>query len=63
MGTYIITFLIMVSVVVAMSVGVLAGRKAISGSCGGLGKFGLECEAGCDNPCPKRRAREQAQEH
>lgn len=63
MSIYIVTFLIMILAVLAMAVGVLAGRKPIAGSCGGLGKFNVECVAGCDKPCPKREARAQAEEH
>jgi len=41
-----ITFLVMLFIVVAMAVGVMAGRKPLQGSCGGLNKIdGLgECE-------------------
>lgn len=62
MALYIVTFLIMAIAILGMSVGVLAGRKPIAGSCGGLGKLGLECDAGCDKPCPKREARAEALE-
>ncbi|MBA4742211.1 MAG: (Na+)-NQR maturation NqrM [Azoarcus sp.] len=61
MTIYIVTFLIMGIAVLAMAVGVLAGRKPIAGSCGGLGKFNVDCVAGCDKPCPKREARAQAE--
>lgn len=61
MSIYLVTFLIMMIAVLAMAVGVLAGRKPIAGSCGGLNKFNIECVAGCDKPCPKREARAQAQ--
>ena len=36
MEIFIITFLVLALVVVGMAVGVLAGRPAIKGSCGGL---------------------------
>ncbi len=62
MTIYLLTFIIIAILVVAMAVGVLAGRNPIAGSCGGLGKLGLECEMGCEKPCPKRLARQQAQE-
>ncbi|HRP76004.1 MAG TPA: (Na+)-NQR maturation NqrM [Rhodocyclaceae bacterium] len=62
MTIFITTFVIMGLAVLGMAVGVIAGRKPIAGSCGGLGKFGLECEAGCDKPCPKRLARMEAEE-
>lgn len=62
MAIFVVTFLVMSLAVLGMAVGVLAGRKPIAGSCGGLGKFGLECDAGCDKPCPKRAAGAQAQD-
>ena len=61
MTIYIVTFVIMGIAVLAMAVGVLAGRKPIAGSCGGLGKFNVDCVAGCDKPCPKSEARAQAE--
>ncbi|MDA0690055.1 MAG: (Na+)-NQR maturation NqrM [Proteobacteria bacterium] len=46
MSLYLITFLVMLLIVVAMAIGVMAGRKPLQGSCGGLNKIeGLgECE-------------------
>lgn len=61
MSLFVVTFIIVAVVVLAMAVGVIAGRKPIAGSCGGLGKIGLECDGGCENPCPKRLARMRAQ--
>lgn len=61
MSLFVVTFIIVAVVVLAMAIGVIAGRKPIAGSCGGLGKIGLECDGGCANPCPKRLARMQAQ--
>lgn len=63
MSTFIVTFLVMLIAFAGLAVGVMAGRKAIGGSCGGMGKLGIECQAGCDNPCPDRLAKEQAQKH
>lgn len=40
--TLLLSFIIMLLVIVGMSVGVLNGRKAISGSCGGLNGGGCE---------------------
>lgn len=62
MTLFIVTFIIMTIAVLGMAVGVLAGRKPIGGSCGGLGALGLECDAGCNKPCPKRLARMQAED-
>jgi hypothetical protein len=42
--------------ILAMVMDVLVGRRPIDGSCGGL-----ECDAGCDKPCPERLARMQSQ--
>lgn len=46
MGTLIITFVVLGLVVIAMSVGVLLGRKPISGSCGGMAALGMD--VACD---------------
>jgi hypothetical protein len=62
MTLFIVTFIIMTIAVLGMAVGVIAGRKPIGGSCGGLGALGLECDAGCNKPCPKRLARMQAED-
>jgi len=62
MTIFVVTFFFMAIAVLAMAVGVMAGRKPIGGSCGGLGKLGLECDGGCEKPCPKRLARMQARE-
>ncbi len=45
MAEILITFIILLMIVGAMSVGVLMGRKPISGSCGGL------ANAGVGGPC------------
>ena len=62
MTTFLVTFLVMVIAIVAMAVGVLVGRRPIGGSCGGLERLGLECDAGCDKPCPERLAFLQTQD-
>ncbi|MFC0269371.1 (Na+)-NQR maturation NqrM [Kushneria aurantia] len=53
----------MLLLVAAMSVGVLMGRKPISGSCGGLNKLGLKegCDicGGKDEVCEERQRRER----
>lgn len=61
MTIFLVTFVVIGIAVVAMAVGVLVGRRPISGSCGGLERLGLECDAGCDKPCPERLARMQSQ--
>lgn len=62
MSTFLVTFAVMALAVVGMAIGVIAGRKPIAGSCGGMNKMGIECQAGCEKPCPKRLARQQAEE-
>ena len=61
MSTFAITLLVVVIVVAIMAIGVLFGRKPITGSCGGLAVLGLKCD--CENPCTKKLARmQEAQE-
>lgn len=48
--TVVLAFFILLFVIVAMSIGVMNGRKAISGSCGGLN--GGRCEI-CTGKCRK----------
>ena len=51
-----LSFTVMLVAVLAMSVGVLAGRKPIKGSCGGLNGRGCEL---CSGRCPKRNTPEK----
>ena len=46
MTYFLATFLVMVIVLAVMAVGVIFGRHAIKGSCGGTGN--CVCEAKCD---------------
>jgi hypothetical protein len=46
MLTIVLAFSLMLLLVAAMSVGVLMGRKPISGSCGGMSSLGME--VACD---------------
>ena len=39
---FIVVFAVMLLVVLGMSAGVLAGRKPIAGSCGGIANLGIE---------------------
>lgn len=41
---FLVVFLVMVVVVALMAVGVMAGRKPIAGSCGGIANLGIEKE-------------------
>lgn len=64
-GTFIVVFLFMGLVITAMSVGVLMGRKPISGSCGGMAALGMDvaCDickgdkAICDDEQDKAKAK------
>ena len=48
LGTLALSFLLIVLVVAAMSIGVVAGRQPIKGSCGGLNNGGCElCSGNC----------------
>ena len=46
MATLVFSFVVVVMIVTAMAVGVLLGRKPISGSCGGMKALGMDmaCE-------------------
>ena len=65
MSTMILTFVVLLVVIVAMSVGVLMGRKPISGSCGGLANVGIEgkCSICGDDPqkCEEEQERRGSQ--
>lgn len=52
--TVLLSFAIILAVIAAMSIGVLNGRKAISGSCGGLNNG--RCEL-CSGNCRKGKSR------
>lgn len=65
MATYLIAFLVFALVIAGMSIGVLAGRGRIQGSCGGLNQIpGIESDCGgaCRRPCARRRARTEAEQ-
>lgn len=46
MGTFLLVLFIVILLVAAMSVGVMFGRKPISGTCGGIGALGIS--SSCD---------------
>lgn len=52
--TIVISFVVIMLVIAGMSIGVINGRKAISGSCGGLN--GGRCEL-CSGNCKNKRSR------
>ncbi len=43
-ATFLVVFVVMALVVLGLAVGVLAGRKPIAGSCGGIASLGIEKE-------------------
>ena len=65
MSIFIATFIIITIAVVGMAIGVILGRPAIKGSCGGLNQVGLagSCSGACSSEdkevCAKRKAQEQ----
>jgi len=59
MATFFFAFLLFVGAIAGMSIGVMAGRRRIEGSCGGLNRVpGAESDCGgaCRRPCARRRA-------
>lgn len=54
----VVSFLVILAAMLAMAVGVMAGRKPISGSCGGLNSGG-RCEL-CSNRGECRRKKSEA---
>ncbi|AOY87269.1 ApbE family protein [Marinobacter salinus] len=46
MGTFLLVLFIVVLLVAGMSIGVIFGRKPISGTCGGIGALGIN--SSCD---------------
>lgn len=58
MTTYLITFLMFLLVITAMSVGYIFQKKVVKGSCGGLGSVGVDKVCNCPDPCDARKKRE-----
>jgi uncharacterized protein len=54
MNYFLATFILMLIVIGLMAVGVMFGRRAIKGSCGGLNTGGCVCV----EKCPKRKKME-----
>jgi hypothetical protein len=52
--TLVLSFLVILLVITGMSIGVMNGRRAISGSCGGLNGGGCELCSGSGR-CRKKR--------
>ena len=55
--TIVLSFVVMLLVIAGIGVGVMNGRRAISGSCGGLN--GGRCEL-CSGNCEKKRRKENS---
>ena len=51
-STVLLAFVVILLVIAGMSIGVMNGRRAISGSCGGLNSGGCEL---CSGRCKKKR--------
>lgn len=51
-STLLLSFVVILLVIAGMSIGVMNGRKAISGSCGGLNSGGCEL---CSGNCKTKR--------
>lgn len=60
MTTLFLSFAIMLLVIAGMSIGVMNGRKAISGSCGGLNGGGCELCTG-KGQCRNKNKSEQTE--
>ncbi|MDC9725061.1 MAG: (Na+)-NQR maturation NqrM [Gammaproteobacteria bacterium] len=62
MSIFIATFIIIAVAVLGMAIGVIMGKPAIKGSCGGLNQVGLSgsCSGACSSEekdiCAKRKA-------
>ncbi|AEE21493.1 MAG: (Na+)-NQR maturation NqrM [Paraglaciecola chathamensis] len=62
MSTFILAFVFFIVVAIAMSLGYLLQRKAIAGSCGGLGALGIDKACDCPEPCDRKKARLEREE-
>ena len=58
--TLLLSFVVILLVIAGMSIGVMNGRKAISGSCGGLNGGGCELCSG-KGQCRRKRQSEQTE--
>lgn len=52
MATVLIAFVVMLSTVAALAVGVMMGRKPIGGSCGGMAAVGVSGACSCGRSKP-----------
>lgn len=67
MSTMFLTFVVLLLVVAAMSVGVMMGRKPIAGSCGGLANVGIDEECpicgGDQNRCDEEQDKQERKQN
>ncbi len=69
MTVFILTFFILLLIVAGMAIGIIAGRPAIKGSCGGLNQIGLSgsCSGACSmqekEECNKRKQAQNNNNH
>lgn len=61
MTTLLLSFIVILLVIAGMSVGVMNGRRAISGSCGGLNNGGCELCSG-NGQCQRKVAASRTEE-
>jgi hypothetical protein len=57
MSTFIAAFAVLMVFFLLMSIGYIVKKKAVAGSCGGLGAIGIEKACDCDDPCDRRKAK------
>ena len=57
MSSFIAAFVVLLAFFVLMSIGYIFKRKAVAGSCGGLGAVGIAKACDCDEPCDRRKAK------
>ncbi|GGI77173.1 (Na+)-NQR maturation NqrM [Shewanella gelidii] len=57
MAEFFVTFGLLITTVLLMSVGYIVKRRSINGSCGGLASVGVDKVCNCPEPCSKRKAR------
>lgn len=62
MMVYLLSFVIFLVLIGLMSLGVMAHRKPIQGSCGGLSSIGVERVCDCETPCEEHAKLYQIQE-
>lgn len=62
--TWLIVFIVMLLVVVGMAIGVMAGRRPLMGSCGGIALLGIEKECTfCGGKRENCKRRQQGEPH